>query len=240
MEPFSLVSTPRYDPGLLEAKERGLGFARWHHDKASPFYLLDYHYERLLKGARHFEWQSAITALAKPSFLDDLVLQLQDLIGDLQEEKDNKALRLRILVSSDGQIRCEKYDAPPMATQNLLPERLPPPSLTIPSLGNPLHNPEYIVVLDTVGTASSEHTYFKTTYRPMYDAARKRAGLGPTDQKEVLLLSENRDLVTEGSITTPYFWRDGRWVTPPVSREYVTQEKQGGQDGTSRRWALER
>jgi 4-amino-4-deoxychorismate lyase len=235
MESFSLVSTPRYDPGLTEAKERGLGFPSWHHDKASPLYMLDYHYERLLKGAKHFGWQPAIAALEKPSSLDSLVAQLQDLIGDSQGP-----LRLRILVDPDGQIRCEKYDAPPMALQNLLPKHLPPPPSEGTSRGNLSHMPEYVVVLDTVGTANSEHTYFKTTYRPMYDAARRRAGLTLTDLKEVLLLSENRDLVTEGSITTPYFWRDGRWVTPPVSREYAEQVAQGGQDGTSRRWALER
>lgn len=35
----------------------------------------------------------------------------------------------------------------------------------------------------------------------------------------------------EGSITTPYFWRRGRWVTPPASA--------GGNIGTTRRFALE-
>ncbi len=37
--------------------------------------------------------------------------------------------------------------------------------------------------------------------------------------------------VMEGSITTPYFWRRGRWVTPP--------ESAGGNIGTTRRYALE-
>lgn len=35
----------------------------------------------------------------------------------------------------------------------------------------------------------------------------------------------------EGSITTPYFLRGERWVTPIAS--------QGGNLGTTRRWALE-
>lgn len=236
METFSLVSTPRYDPGLAELKGRGL--TGWHHDRASPFYMLDHHHKRLLKGATHFGWQPAIAALKQPSSLENLGVQLQDLIGHTKEGQ--KPLRLRILVSCDGQIRCEKYDAPPTSMKNLLPEKLPPPSSAETGPESPSRSPEYIVVLDTEGTASSEHTYFKTTCRPMYDAARKRAGLEPTDQKEVLLLSENRDVVREGSITTPYFWRDGMWVTPPVAREYSKQDTQGGQDGTSRRWALDR
>jgi len=36
----------------------------------------------------------------------------------------------------------------------------------------------------------------------------------------------------EGSLTSVYFWRGGRWITPTVGS--------GGQDGTSRRLALER
>lgn len=35
----------------------------------------------------------------------------------------------------------------------------------------------------------------------------------------------------EGSITTPYFARKGKWVTPPTAH--------GGNVGTTRRWALE-
>ena len=36
----------------------------------------------------------------------------------------------------------------------------------------------------------------------------------------------------EASITTPYFWRAGNWVTPSAV--------QGGNLGTTRRWALQR
>ena len=35
----------------------------------------------------------------------------------------------------------------------------------------------------------------------------------------------------EGTFTTPYFFRDGKWVTPA--------ERCGGNLGTTRRWALE-
>lgn len=35
----------------------------------------------------------------------------------------------------------------------------------------------------------------------------------------------------EGSLTTVYFFRGGRWVTPPLAS--------GGQAGTTRRWLLE-
>lgn len=35
----------------------------------------------------------------------------------------------------------------------------------------------------------------------------------------------------EGTLTTPYFFRDGRWITPA--------EECGGNRGTTRRWALD-
>ena len=66
----------------------------------------------------------------------------------------------------------------------------------------------------------------------MYDSARSRAGLGgPSAEAEVLLVN-HKGQIMEGSMTTPYFRREGRWITPPLSS--------GGQAGTTRRWALEK
>ncbi|KKY37234.1 putative aminodeoxychorismate lyase [Diaporthe ampelina] len=75
----------------------------------------------------------------------------------------------------------------------------------------------------------------------MYDQARARAGLKPTDAtQEVLIVDETTRCIMEGSLTTPYFLRGGRWVTPPVAEKFSTEAGSGGQDGTTRRWALER
>lgn len=235
-ETFCLVTTPRYDLELTKARKRGFDHAGWHCENVSPVYMLDYHYERLLKGAKHLGWDLAVDALETKWRPQALALKLQDFIADSHQ----KPLRLRILLNSDGELSFEKFDAPAMALENLLPTRLPPPFATDTSPGDPRRDPEYTVVVDSEGTAHSEHTYFKTTHRPMYDAARRRAQLAPADLKEVLMLSEDRDFVTEGSITTPYFWRCGRWVTPPVLQQYSQHDVRGGQYGTSRRWALER
>ena len=64
----------------------------------------------------------------------------------------------------------------------------------------------------------------------MYDSARK--SLTGASQAEEVLLQNNDGEVMEGSISTPYFWRDGRWITPAG--------KCGGNIGTTRRWALEK
>lgn len=75
----------------------------------------------------------------------------------------------------------------------------------------------------------------------MYDAARKRAHIDvPSAKQEVLLVNVMDGSIMEGSITTPYFFRNGRWVTPPVKAWYEAGADSGGNDGTSRRWALER
>lgn len=64
----------------------------------------------------------------------------------------------------------------------------------------------------------------------MYEAARERVSIPSfTTPAEVFMYGEN-DEMTEGSLTSVYFLRDGRWVTPPVDS--------GGQAGTTRRWAL--
>lgn len=107
----------------------------------------------------------------------------------------------------------------------------------------------------------SEFTHFKTTSRGMYDAARLAAGIGAphpaitggpsaisepprsAGPAEVLIVdgaSTAGPVVMECSASTPYFWRAGRWVTPPVARRYDPGRGSGGQDGTTRRWALER
>ncbi|PHH68026.1 hypothetical protein CDD83_6297 [Cordyceps sp. RAO-2017] len=123
--------------------------------------------------------------------------------------------------------------------ENLLPRRLTPPGLPA-GPGEPGVPPVCALVVDDAVTASSDFTHFKTTRRAVYDAARQRAVIGPRDPSEVLLVNDRDRSVMEGSITTPYFWRNGRWTTPPVSPRCGGQAGSGGQDGTSRRWALER
>lgn len=65
----------------------------------------------------------------------------------------------------------------------------------------------------------------------MYDYARQCASIQSyQDAKEVLLFNKENQIM-DGSITTPYFFRKGQWVTPHADC--------GGQQGTTRRWALD-
>jgi branched-subunit amino acid aminotransferase/4-amino-4-deoxychorismate lyase len=88
------------------------------------------------------------------------------------------------------------------------------------------------VVLDTEALRPSLFTIHKTSARMPYESARERAGISDVtaDRGEVLLFNPAREIM-EASVSTPYFYRRGRWVTPPLSS--------GGNAGVTRRVALE-
>lgn len=123
--------------------------------------------------------------------------------------------------------------------ENLFPDRLPPPD-SPKEAGDPSEEPFMTVVIDNIETPQSEYTHYKTTKRAVYDTARDRANIKPTDRKEVLLVNSKYGSIMEGSLTTPFFWRNDRWVTPPVPAQFSPETGSGGQDGTTRRWAIQR
>lgn len=236
---FQLFTSLRYDPVLFQVPGSNMSHAGWNWANPSPLYMLDYHRDRMLRAATHWGWDSAIEALKGDSGLQ----RLADLVRDNVGENTKGPLRVRVAITRDGELSLTSGPVPETELANLFPERLPSPGAAVKDGQNehlPSKVPEYEVLVDRPETARSEFTHFKTTKREVYDVARKRAQIGPTDRKEVLIVSETDGCVMEGSITTPYFWRGGRWVTPAVSRGYNPKDGSGGQDGTSRRWALER
>ncbi|KAH7266482.1 aminotransferase [Fusarium solani] len=232
---FSLFTSMRYDPKLQKLRQHGLNGEGWNFENESPLYMLDFHRDRLLRAATHWNWHPAIDRLSGVSGLQSLAQLIDEAVGS----PPGTALRLRIVVSREGDIRVEKFNVPEAPLENLLPRRLPVPS-SGSSADEPRKSPSYTLLVDQASTSRSEYTHFKTTKRAMYDAASQRAGISPADLAEVLVINQDYGSVMEGTRTTPYFWRDGRWVTPPISAKFSWDEGCGGQDGTSRRWALER
>lgn len=232
---FQIFTSLRYDQALCEVPESELRFAGWNYQNKSPLYMLDFHRDRMLRAAKHWKWTKAIDVLKGESGLQRLtVLVLEHVKG-----KDGGPLRVRITVSQEGEFGCESWPAPKKSLQNLFPKQLPTPGVHD---GAEVISKEevYEVVIDGGRTARSEYTHFKTTRRAMYDVARQRAGIKPGDLKEVLIVNQDNGCIMEGSTCTPYFWRSGRWVTPPVPSQFDSEEGSGGNDGTSRRWALAR
>ncbi|KAL1837236.1 hypothetical protein VTJ49DRAFT_4095 [Mycothermus thermophilus] len=236
---FQVFSSLRYDPALLEVPARNLSHAGWNWTTSSPLYMLDYHRDRMLRAAAHWGWDAAVELLFGEAGLKRLEERIMDHIG----ENEPSPQKVRVAITRHGQLFISCGPVPTTTLANLFPTQLPSPDQSpsddpndfVPSTAH-----GYQILVDGPHTARSEHTYFKTTKRAPYDGARQRAQISLPDKKEVLIVNAVDGSVMEGSITTPYFWRDGRWVTPVVSREYSADEGSGGQNGTSRRWALER
>lgn len=233
---FQIFTTVRHDPQLIQISgSEPWQHAGWNYRTESPFYMFDFHRDRLLKAARYWKWSSAVELLSSEDALDELSKTTLARISSQSEDP----VRVKILISRQGQVTVESGPTKPKAIENLFPLRLPPPGEPVKA-GDPQQSPVFTLVLDTSPTAASAFTNYKTTRRVVYDAARQRAGIALTDPKEVLLVNEENNHIMEGTILTPYFWRNGRWVTPPVSWQSSTGGGSGGQDGTTRRWALER
>jgi 4-amino-4-deoxychorismate lyase len=243
---FQLFTTLRYDPLLIPLASNT---EAWDRDlpSGSPFYMLPYHRDRMLQAAEHFGWNVAASRIRGPVGLTYLLEELSKVI----DTKSAEPLRVKALLDPDGNVKVESTPLQVLLSPHtLFPARLPPPPPRSESevgpnrlTGGPLKSrdvqgyPEmdepWVVVLDPGRTNPSPQTTYKTTSRDMYTEARDRADIKTFNEKKEVLLVSNRDQeIMEGSLTSVYFWRDGRWTTPPVSS--------GGQRGTTRRWALEK
>jgi hypothetical protein len=242
---FKLFSSLRYDPLLTSLP---INTEAWDGDvKSSPFYMLPYHRDRMLQAAEHFNWTAAADAIRGPDGFTQLLKKLTETI----DTQSSKPLRVRVLLNKDGTIKVESNPTPESSKEALYPARIPPPKsassqmevspLTGGALelgdndavhGDPPKANPFDVIPDTSKTAPSLYTSYKTTSRDMYNDARHRVGIEDmTARQEVLLVSDTGEIM-EGSLTSPYFWREGKWMTPSVDS--------GGQIGTTRRWALEK
>ncbi|KAF2087777.1 hypothetical protein K490DRAFT_41709 [Saccharata proteae CBS 121410] len=287
---FSLFTSLRYDPLLLTSTENSSPVFSF--TSPSPFYMLRYHRDRMLEAAQHFEWTSVVQKLSEGSSLEQLLLQEISAWRETNKSED-KPLKVRILFNRNADMHVECTPTPSQPLSTLYPTNLdiPPaetnpftpspltggaltlgPTDTLPASSSSIPPDDWLLTLDTSPTPSGPHTLLKTTQRSHYDAARSRSLPAPDVPKqnrihEVLLWSECGE-ITEGSFTSVYLYRGGRWVTPPVGlpdnvnmgddapsdegelRETfagrwghsLRSEKvtvgRGGQRGTTRRWAL--
>lgn len=230
---FSLFTSLRYDVDLQKVPGLDMKYAGWNNERISPYYMLGFHRDRMLNAAIHWGFQDVVDLISGDEGLDHLSQKATEFIGD-----EKAPLRLKIVLSPTGEISFEKSQVPPILPENLLPAKLADAGAT-PELYEAKRDNPFDLVIDPEGTQRSEFTHFKTTKRQMYDSSRARAGISLGQRREVLILGDE-GIIMEGSITTPYFWRNGKWTTPPVALEYSSEDGCGGQCGTTRRWALER
>ncbi|PHH82165.1 hypothetical protein CDD82_6787 [Ophiocordyceps australis] len=212
---FSIITSIRYDPSLMQVPLLpGFEHAGWNYFNKSSFYMLDLHRDRLLRAASHWNWQAAIHLLSGDAGLEALSRMAQAYLMTTNANP-NQPKRLRVIVSSLGTVSFAQFDTPVIPLKNLFPQCLPSPA------SSPIHDespasPCFTLVVDTCHTDRSEFTHYKTTIRNMYNDARQRVGIQQADLKEVLIINAQDQTVIEASLTTPYFWRQGKWVTPPT------------------------
>ncbi|CAI6334191.1 unnamed protein product [Periconia digitata] len=234
---FHLFTSLRYDPILLTSEENSQPWLNY--VSPSPFYMLAYHRDRMLEAAQHFDFHTVAEKLQSGESLhEELSKEVKEYI---EKGGQDEAMKLRILFDKDGNMTVEFMPLPPVPLTTLYPPSLSPPnpasqrhpantstnaqpdstvslsSNDSSSLSKP-DPPEWVFRLDTAATPSTPFTLLKTTYRDFYDQSRNRAlPNNPQGQAytEVLLYNEVSEL-TEGTMTSLYLFRGGRWVTPPV------------------------
>ncbi|GME25697.1 Aminodeoxychorismate lyase [Neofusicoccum parvum] len=236
---FSLFTSLRHDPALRSSPENSSDVVSF--SPSSPFYMLRYHRDRMLEAAQHFEWAAVASKLADGKELESL---LDQEVEAWKSKNDDRAspLKVRVLFNQSGEMQTDITPTPPIPLHSLYPPTFSPVPPTPPpakpftpspktggalALGpdDSLASPKqpaataWILTVDTAPTPTSPHTLLKTTRRAHYDAARARsvpdAPAPPGRLHEVLLWNAVGEM-TEGSFTSAYFSRGGRWVTPPV------------------------
>ncbi|KAF2223944.1 aminotransferase class IV-domain-containing protein [Elsinoe ampelina] len=195
--------------------------------EAKHVYLFKYHFDRLKDSAKCRGWYDAEKCLKRPI---DLFNRVEYAVTQY-EQKNGKGgpYKIRIKLKYHGNLvidvmpEVSLYKKPLLYPTTL--ELFKHPHEAASRCNN------FKVVLDTLPTNKSLHTKSKTEWRPMYDYARFSAGIESyQDAKEVLLYNADGEIM-DGTITTPYFYRNGGWVTPHTTC--------GGQTGTTRRWAVD-
>lgn len=215
---YALLASTRYDPFLLSCA--------WNNDidGPSPYLLLHYQADRLIASAalNHQAFPHG-TTFSNVKALCDKVVREHNIEGET-------ALKIRVVLNPPGELSATVSPATAFASDP-----------TLPSLFNPVADipltPVLTIHIDTQPT--SDTISLKTTDRRAYDDARVRAGLQPVgsldppanDAPDDVILYNTRNHVTESSVCNVSFYRNGRWVTPPLAAGCIS--------GVLRRWLIE-
>lgn len=188
--------------------------------------LLPYHRDRLLSAAQAFGWSEVVTFLTGDAGLQRLLSTAEEHLKTISKTPQAHGRRkIKICVCKNNKFGVESNALVPTGSRSIfsLPVFL--------DKAAPLDR-LCTVKLDVETTTPSLFTSHKTSKRDEYDRARRKADIShqPPDIAEVLLFNPNQE-VMECSLSTPYFFRDGRWVTPPLCS--------GGNAGVTRKLALE-
>lgn len=219
---FHIFTTFRVDGALLsDAAHTSLCGGH-----KTDIYLLPFHFDRLKTAAATVSGFRCPEAMMD---LDSFEQRIQDAIGLSNSEKSLEHLGSH---ADAKQAVVRRGKAAWWPNGHLDITLVPVPrtfsSLLPTSFGAFPIPTTWTAVLDDQPTEPDLYTEIKTSRRIAYDRARKSAGLDLTSTTEVLLYNLKGEII-DGSITTVYFYRDNKWMTPECR----------GLEGTTRRFALE-
>lgn len=205
------------------------------HPENTQYHMLSYHQQRMLDAANCFGWHKAEERLQGAKGLKVLAKAL-DTDASRSSNKGamqvRKSYKIRVVVDRGGLFNVSASEVPAIKAANHFPSNLSALDFSLEALA-------WRVFVSPVRTVPTMFTRHKTTNRDVYDQVRKEIpswafdsnSLGNGNSSPEILLVNTQGDIMEGSITTPYFFRNGRWVTPPAAS--------GGNVGTTRKWALE-
>lgn len=208
---FHIFSTFRFDSKLSKDSTH----TSLLEGRQSNVYLLEYHYDRLRSAAKFIAGFRLPDCLLHLDGFEQRILH--EFEASAEDSEQPIVRRGKVSVWPDGR------------SEVSLVHVAPSDPLLFPKSFDEYTNPAWTVILDTQPTEASLYTEIKTSHRIDYNRARQDAELTPGSTTEVLLYNSAGE-VMDGSITTAYFYRDGKWITPHA----------GGLEGVTRRFALKR
>lgn len=167
---------------------------------------LKFHQQRLLASAKAFDLKS-VMALLSDSTGEKVILEAIEHYSSAASNPD-QMYKLTLSVSAAGDI---SIAATPLSGSLY--------SFTLPTATNcSSDSTQAKVYVAQQPTGVSSFTLHKTNHRPMYNTARIAAGIEhePPTTAEVLLFNQGAQIM-EASLSTVYFLREGKWITPASS-----------------------
>jgi 4-amino-4-deoxychorismate lyase len=189
-------------------------------------YFLPYHRDRLVSAAQTFNWTDVLNLLQG----DEGVKRISSVVDehlmalcDAEQAPAQRKIKVCIYKSTRFHVESTAIALTDLINLSHLPV----------DLNQGVDRVRHCIVkLDVEPTISSPFTTHKTSERNVYDQARRAADIiyAPATTAEVLLFNPRNEIL-ECSLSTPYFLRNGQWVTPSLSS--------GGNAGVTRRLAME-
>jgi 4-amino-4-deoxychorismate lyase len=188
--------------------------------------FLPYHRDRLVSAAQALGWAGVANFLDGKIGINRLLNAVEEHLATTSDTGSAILTRkIKVCIYENNSFYVEAAFAAPADPLNVFP--MPTELSRVDVLAS-----QCIVRLNTQPTLASLFTSHKTSERSQYDRARRAAGIvqEPPTAAEILLFNPQNEIM-ECSLSTPYFQRSDRWITPPLSC--------GGNAGVTRRLALE-